>query len=80
LARRLRQHNGELAGGAKSTKGRGPWRVAMTAEGFGSKQAAMSFEARVKRSRTQPGLAGLRVALRRVLAMPQFDGVVVSMH
>ena len=30
LARRLRQHNGEIVGGAKSTRGKGPWRFLFT--------------------------------------------------
>ena len=32
LTRRLRQHNGEIVGGAKSTKGKGPWKVFVTVE------------------------------------------------
>ncbi|GMH90337.1 hypothetical protein TrST_g1366 [Triparma strigata] len=45
LKRRLRQHNGELAGGAKSTHSGRPWIVGTTVSGFGtSRSAATSFE------------------------------------
>jgi len=30
LTRRLRQHNGIISGGARSTRGKGPWRVLCT--------------------------------------------------
>jgi structure-specific endonuclease subunit SLX1 len=43
LGRRLRQHNGELCGGARATAGR-VWRVARVVGGFVSKSAALSVE------------------------------------
>ena len=43
VQRRIRQHNGELAGGAAATAGR-QWRVAATFQGFDSKHHALQFE------------------------------------
>jgi len=43
LHHRLRQHNGEIAGGAKATRGR-TWRVAVCVDGFASDGAALSVE------------------------------------
>jgi len=41
--RRLRQHNGELVGGARATHGR-HWRRAVLVGGFGGEQEALRFE------------------------------------
>ena len=41
--RRLRQHNGELAGGSAPIRGR-PWVLVLIVSGFGSKHAALAFE------------------------------------
>ena len=41
---RVRQHNGELAGGAHRTTRHRPWRIKLTVEGFQSKHDALSFE------------------------------------
>lgn len=47
--RRLRQHNGDLKGGAKYTTGKGPgWRHVCLVEGFRTKIEAMQFEWAVK--------------------------------
>ena len=43
-ARRLRQHNGELAGGAARTRGKGPWRFECVATGFRSWREALQYE------------------------------------
>ena len=43
VTRRLRQHNGELKGGAKYTHGR-IWKLAAKVTGFNTKREAMSFE------------------------------------
>jgi predicted GIY-YIG superfamily endonuclease len=49
MARRLRQHNGELPGGAWYTAQRGSgWRVRHVVSGFRSKHKAMSFESRIQ--------------------------------
>ena len=48
LIRRLRQHNGEIVGGAKATKGKGPWEYYVIWEGFNSKIEALSCEWRIK--------------------------------
>ena len=46
LRRRLRQHNGEIAGGARYTKryGCGAWRLAAFVRGFGTHREAAGFE------------------------------------
>ena len=44
LARRLRQHNGEIKGGAKATRGRGPWKIVGTVENLPTKRAALQLE------------------------------------
>jgi putative endonuclease len=60
LGRRLRQHNGELAGGARATRGHRPWRVAHALGPIATRGQAQSIEASVKRRR---GADRLRAAL-----------------
>lgn len=48
LTRRLRQHNGEITGGAKATKGKGLWVYLAIWDGFNSKNEALSCEWRIK--------------------------------
>ncbi len=43
LDRRLRQHNGELQGGARATQG-SSWRRFLSVTGFPTQQAALQFE------------------------------------
>jgi predicted GIY-YIG superfamily endonuclease len=47
IQHRLRQHNGEIKGGAKATRGKGPWSLVCCITGFPSKQALMQFEWRM---------------------------------
>ncbi len=54
IARRFRQHLGLLAGGARYTSTRGPWRVGAFAI-IGDKIEALRFEWRAKRARGQHG-------------------------
>lgn len=42
--RRLRQHGGEIQGGARATRGKGPWYLEACASGFTSKSQCLSFE------------------------------------
>lgn len=44
--RRLRQHNGEIAGGAKKTSRHKGWRLMMALTGFSNKSQALRFEKR----------------------------------
>jgi predicted GIY-YIG superfamily endonuclease len=54
-ARRLRQHNGELVGGARATQGKA-WRRCLLVGGFGGEREALRFEWWWKRlSRGAPG-------------------------
>ncbi len=48
LIRRLRQHNGEIVGGACATKNKGPWVYIVIWDGFRNKQEALSCEWRIK--------------------------------
>ena len=55
--RRLRQHNGDLVGGAKYTRTGRPWTVVYTVGGFLNRQQALQFEwaVRHKGRRRAPG-------------------------
>ena len=44
LNRRLRQHNGELVGGARATHVGRPWACYLTVEGFPTQQSSLQFE------------------------------------
>lgn len=48
LTRRLRQHNGEIVGGAKATKGKGHWVYIAIWEGFKTHKEALSCEWKIK--------------------------------
>ncbi len=55
--RRLRQHNGELTGGAKSTRAGRPWRVGQVYGAFAGRGLASRAEASVKRLRGRARLS-----------------------
>jgi predicted GIY-YIG superfamily endonuclease len=46
--RRIRQHNGEIIGGAKATKGKGKWKFICLLSGFVNNHQALSCEWRIK--------------------------------
>ena len=49
--RRVRQHNGELRGGAKACRARRPWTVAFSTARVLTRSDALRLEASVKRRR-----------------------------
>ncbi|HVK77967.1 MAG TPA: GIY-YIG nuclease family protein [Kofleriaceae bacterium] len=51
VARRLRQHNGELRGGARATRAGRPWRVGQIAGPWPTQSRAQVIEHLVKRRR-----------------------------
>ena len=58
LARRLRQHNGDLRGGARATRAHRPWAVCWGVRGVPDQRSALRFEWRLKQHRG--GHANLR--------------------
>ena len=46
--KRIRQHNGEIKGGAKATTGRGHWEIYVLLTGFKTSNNALSCEWRIK--------------------------------
>lgn len=57
VARRLRQHNGELVGGARATRAHRPWAIGQVVGPIAARGAAQVVEARIKRRRGHRRLA-----------------------
>lgn len=55
LDRRLKQHNGDVVGGAKSTRAGRPWSLLCTVGGFYTRSEAFQFEWRWKNPRAKNG-------------------------
>jgi len=51
VQRRLSQHNGELPGGARSTRRDRPWTIGVVHDGFDDRAEAQRVEASLKRRR-----------------------------
>jgi predicted GIY-YIG superfamily endonuclease len=49
MTHRLRQHNGEIVGGAKKTSKWRPWEIIMVVTGFTDRSQALRFEYRLQR-------------------------------
>ena len=67
--RRMRQHNGEITGGARYTRGGRPWRTVYRVRGF-RKRDAPQFECKKAPRRRRPG--GARGKLGAVLRMERW--------
>lgn len=76
-ARRLRQHNGELAGGAAQTARGRPWRHVLRVEGFRTRQEGLQFEyawRRVHRRRRHPyTVEGRRASLAALMRLERWS-------
>jgi predicted GIY-YIG superfamily endonuclease len=74
LDRRVRQHNGELVGGAKYTQHGRPWKVIGYVTGFPTDSLALQFEWRMHhpQPRSGPGVAGRIKTLNRLLSDPKW--------
>lgn len=70
-ARRPRQHNGELAGGARRTRRGLPWAFDVVVAGFATARQAMQAEWRIKRARGDVA-AAIDSRSRWTSAAPEF--------
>jgi predicted GIY-YIG superfamily endonuclease len=82
LKRRIRQHNGEIVGGAKATRNKGPWNYICIIEGFIGKIDALKCEWKIKHptgKRARPfcycGIKGRIKSLNLVLNHESLHGL-----
>lgn len=72
--RRIRQHNGEIVGGAKATSSKRPYKMYCIIEGFQTEHDALSYEWNIKHPtrkkivpKTYHGTCGRVLGLKKVL-------------
>lgn len=79
FARRLRQHNGEIKGGAKKTSKHRPWSPICIIRGFYDSSAALRFEARLQYSMNRKKSNLWQVVINNILALVNSgDGSVIK--
>jgi predicted GIY-YIG superfamily endonuclease len=74
--RRLREHNGEIQGGARSTKGWRPFRLVCIVGKFSTRGEAMSFEYHWKHNSAR--VSGRMNRVRKLLQDPEWVGKTVK--
>ena len=73
LGRRIRQHNGEIKGGAKSSRYGKPWEVVCYISGFATRRIALQFEKALHKCRKGgPGPTGRIKAIEHLLTMDRW--------
>jgi predicted GIY-YIG superfamily endonuclease len=83
MTRRLRQHNGEIKGGAKTTRNGRPWVLIATVQGFPDRRTALQFEWRshhlskdisqhLKQQHIKCTTQRRLIAWNKILEMPRF--------
>tara|TARA_B100000073_G_scaffold348437_2_gene367275 strand:- start:2960 stop:3268 length:309 start_codon:yes stop_codon:yes gene_type:complete len=73
INRRLRQHNGELCGGAKKTCAHRPWKLLAYVE-VGEKIPALQLEWHMKRAR------GIKNRLKKFVELSEQRGLIVKIN
>ena len=72
FARRIRQHNKVIKGGAKYTSRFGPWAPFIHVRNFPNKTIVLQFEWAMKHARKGSGIAGRVKSLEYLLQKPRF--------
>lgn len=73
--RRLRQHNGEITGGARYTRGTGPWKPVFHVTGLLHSEALkLEYALKKKRVRGKAGIAGRRATLEKCMQLERWTG------
>ena len=75
LKRRLRQHNGEITGGAKHTKYGRPWKMLCYVAGFPTRRTALQFEWRMNYDTRRKRLYSVRNRIRCLYTVMEMDKV-----
>jgi structure-specific endonuclease subunit SLX1 len=80
VKRRVRQHNGEIKGGAKYTRSHRPWKLAWYIQGFPSWRSALSCEWYIKHySKKFRGPTKRSLARDQAMKKCGYDGLQVVM-
>lgn len=85
--RRLRQHNGEISGGAKATHGKGEWEIYVLLTGFKTHVNALSCEWKIKhptnkkiRPKKYSGIEGRVKALNVILNLDKWTNQCIDIN
>ncbi len=74
LERRIRQHNGEIKGGAKYTRGK-KWEYFAYISNFPDKIIALQCEWKLKHSNKIPSIKGRIEGIKSILSMEKYNSI-----
>lgn len=69
MTHRIRQHNGEIVGGAKKTSRFKPWRIVCVISGFLDNHMALRFEFRLQKMAKRKNLINTLLELQKLISL-----------